>query len=163
MDWTSEWDDQFIETCADWVVPYIGDLLSGRETYVSARTNPKCWRHFSAFRGPRFVLTHHPLRDTSVTFLSGEVSAAVATAARAAGDRYVIILGADVARQCIEAGLIDEVLIHVAPVLLGDGVRLLTRPGGVGVALELTDVSHAGQAISLRFSRRVKPAGTGHS
>ena len=46
------------------------------------------------------------------------------------------MLGADVARQCLEAGMLDEVLVIVAPVLLGDGTRLFEHPGGTNVTLE---------------------------
>jgi dihydrofolate reductase len=162
MDVISTWDDFFIETCGSWVIPYIGDLVpaseigalvSGRQTYEGNQMHPNCWRHFGAFKGPVFVLTHHARQDPSVTFLSGDISAAVATAARAAGDRYVVILGADIARQCIDARLIDEVLIHVVPVLLGEGVRLFTRPGGDEVHMGLVDVSRAGPVTSLRLAR----------
>jgi dihydrofolate reductase len=162
IDVISKWDELFIETCGSWVVPYIGDLvpggeigalISGRQTYEGNQTHPNCWRHFGEFKGPVFVLTHHPRQDATVTFLSGDMSTAVATAARAARDRYVVILGADVARQCIEARLIDEVLIHVVPVLLGDGVRLFTRPGGDEVHMEPVDVSRAGPVTNLRLVR----------
>jgi dihydrofolate reductase len=48
----------------------------------------------------------------------------------AAGDRYVNVLGADIAAECIAAGVLDEVLVSVLPVLLGDGTRLSDRPSG---------------------------------
>jgi dihydrofolate reductase len=61
---------------------------------------------------------------------------AVAQARELAGDRYVSILGAEVARGCLEAGLLDEILMFVAPVMLGDGVRVFEHPGGTRVRLE---------------------------
>ncbi len=67
---------------------------------------------------------------------SDDLETAVAQAKRAAGGRYVNVLGAEVARHCLEAGLLDEVLVMVAPVLLGDGTRLFDHPGGTTVALE---------------------------
>jgi dihydrofolate reductase len=99
-----------------------------------------------------FVLTHNPPTDTTVTFLSGDISGAVDEAKAAAGETYVVIFGANVARQCIEAGLVDEVFIHVVPVLLGDGVRLFSRPGADEVHLELLSLSRAVQVANLRFS-----------
>ncbi|HTZ24269.1 MAG TPA: dihydrofolate reductase family protein [Streptosporangiaceae bacterium] len=60
---------------------------------------------------------------------------------RTAGDRYVHVLGASVARQCLDAGVLDEILVYVAPVLLGDGTRLFERPGGDNVKLERLRVS----------------------
>jgi dihydrofolate reductase len=86
-----------------------------------------------------------------VTFLSGDIRTAVETAGRAAGDKYVVIFGADVARQCIEAHLLDDVVIHVVPVLLGDGVRLFRKAGGDPIHLELSRVSQAGQVTNLRL------------
>jgi dihydrofolate reductase len=119
----------------------IGALLVGRRTYSGDDPNAGT-DHEGAFggqwQGPAVVLTHdappgEPPRD--ITF-SDDLGAAVALAKAAASGRYVNVLGADVARQCIEAGLLDEVLVYVAPVLLGDGVRLFDHPGGSEVALE---------------------------
>jgi dihydrofolate reductase len=72
-----------------------------------------------------FVLTHRQPADPpeGVTFV-GDLHEGVARAEDAAGDAYVNVLGADVAMQCIEAELLDEVLVFIAPVLLGDGVPL---------------------------------------
>jgi len=56
-----------------------------------------------------------------------EEAATIAKEAAAGGD--VVVLGANIARQCLEAGLPDEVIVHVAPVLVGDGVRLFDRAG----------------------------------
>jgi dihydrofolate reductase len=136
------------------LLPRIGAVLAGRHTYnVGAGQTHEAFQkpYGGAFKGPVFVLTHHPPDDPSVTFLSGDISKAVEAASKAAGDKYVVILGADVARQCVEAGLIEEVLIHVVPVLLGDGVRLFSEPGADERHLELAGVSRAGQVANLRF------------
>ena len=68
-------------------------------------------------------------RATRPTFVT-DLETGVAAARAAAGDRYVNILGAEVARGCLEAGLLDEVLVMVVPLLLGDGTRLFDWPGG---------------------------------
>lgn len=60
---------------------------------------------------------------------------AVETATAIAGDAYVTVIGADVARQMIDHGLLDEVLVFFVPVFLGAGVRLFDRPGGGEVRL----------------------------
>ena len=88
-----------------------------------------------AFRGPFFVLRHDPPPDPPVVkgvtgrFLDVSIEEAVTIAKDAAGDGDVVILGANIARQCLENGLLDEIIVHVAPVLLGDGVRLFERAG----------------------------------
>jgi dihydrofolate reductase len=61
----------------------------------------------------------------------------------AAGDKYVNVLGASIARQGLEAGLLAQILVCIAPVLLGDGVRLFDHPGGSGVRLERLSLSQA--------------------
>ena len=77
-----------------------------------------------------FVLTHKPPDppDPEVTFLSGDIGEAVATALDAADGKNLEILGADVAGQCLRRGLVDEILVYVMPVLLGDGIRF-SPPG----------------------------------
>ena len=61
------------------------------------------------------------------------------------------MLGANVAKQCIDAGLVDEVPVHVAPVLLGDGVRLFGGSGFGRVDLEPISVERVGRLANLRF------------
>jgi dihydrofolate reductase len=96
------------------------------------------------------VLTHHA-QDApvpGVTFV-GDLDSGVAAAKAAAGDKYVNIRGAEVARQCLDAGLLDEIFVCVAPVMLGDGVRLFDRPGGTNVKLERLSLTQAQRATNL--------------
>jgi riboflavin biosynthesis pyrimidine reductase len=64
----------------------------------------------------------------------------------------VVLLGANIARQCLQAGLVDEILVHVSPVLLGDGVRLFEQPGGKLVRLKKISVKENGELTALRFA-----------
>lgn len=101
-----------------------------------------------------FVLTHQPPtdeHDPDVTFLTGDICAAVGTAVEAAAGKDVLVVGGAVAEQCVGAGLLDEILIHVAPVLLGKGIRLFER-SGPAVDLEPISVSRSGRITNLRFS-----------
>jgi riboflavin biosynthesis pyrimidine reductase len=75
----------------------------------------------------------------------------VAEAREAAGEKYVNVLGAEVARSCLEAGLLDEILVLVAPVLLGDGTRLFDWPGGHSVDLVKRHVSDAPGVTNLWY------------
>ncbi len=64
----------------------------------------------------------------------------------------VTVIGADIARQRIQEGLIDEIRAHLAPILLGDGVRFFNWPGAQGaVPLETIDVARSGQLTNLQF------------
>ncbi|GGO77828.1 dihydrofolate reductase family protein [Nonomuraea cavernae] len=103
-------------------------------------------------RGRKFVLTHHA-PDTpvpGVTFVNA-LDEAVAAAKTAAGGKCVDVLGADVARQCLEAGVLDEILTFVTPVLLGDGVRLFDHPGGTNVKLERVRLDELPHTTSLWY------------
>jgi dihydrofolate reductase len=87
----------------------------------------------------------------TVTFVTDGIETAVVSANAAGGEKNVVILGADTARQCLDAGLLDEILVHVAPVKLGDGVRLFSRGGEAPVSLRKTGAGKSGQLTDLRF------------
>jgi dihydrofolate reductase len=72
-------------------------------------------------------------------------------AREAAEGKNVVIFGANVARQCLRAGLLDEIVIHLAPVLLGDGVRLYDSVGTDPIVLTRTALAATGQLTDLRF------------
>ena len=112
------------------------------------------------FSGPMFVLTHRPPDppDPDVTYLTGDIGEAVATALDAAGGKNLEILGADVAGQCLRRGLVDEILVYVLPVLLGDGIRFYTSPGLARIDLEPLDSTRHGAVTILRFGVRKQPS-----
>jgi dihydrofolate reductase len=87
-----------------------------------------------------------------VTFVSTSLAEAVATARAAAGGKNVVVFGANLAQQCLGEGLLDEIVIHLAPVLLGDGIRLFAATDGKPVALRRTTLAESGQITDLRFS-----------
>jgi dihydrofolate reductase len=107
------------------------------------------------FTGPFFLLTHRPPDppDPGVTILSGDIGDAVATALDAADGRNLEILGADVAGQCLARGLVDEILVYVLPVLLGDGIPF-SSPGLARVDLEPISSERSRDATILRFRVR---------
>jgi dihydrofolate reductase len=107
------------------------------------------------FSGPVFVLTHRPPDppDPAVTYLTGDIGEAVATALDAAGGKNLDVLGADVAGQCLRRGLVDEILVYVLPVLLGDGTRF-SSPGLARIDLESVSSMQAGAVTILRFRVR---------
>ncbi|MFI6318709.1 dihydrofolate reductase family protein [Nonomuraea sp. NPDC050556] len=141
----------------DDLIADIGSLLVGRNTFGGddpyKDDEERGGKAFGGgWEGEQFVLTHHEpdARIPGVTFV-GDLKSAVAAAKEAAGDKYVNVLGADTARQCLEAGELDEVLTLIAPVMLGDGVRLFHHPGGAEVRLERTHVSHVPHAVNVWY------------
>ncbi|SFW76027.1 dihydrofolate reductase family protein [Amycolatopsis australiensis] len=124
------------------VLGEIGAVLMGHRTYAPA-TTAEGRVYGGRWTGPVFVVTRDAAPSDGFILL-GDLGEAAAAAAAAAGDGYVAVLGATTARRCLEAGLLDEVLVHVAPVLLGDGVRLFDHPGGTRIRLEPRELSTAG-------------------
>ena len=119
------------------------------------------WGKNPPFHQPVFVVTHRagaPLvkeGGTTYTFVTGGAAAALARAKEAAGGQDVAVLcGADVIRQFAEAGLLDELRLHIAHVLLGDGTRLFDRIDTKRVRLERTRVVDAPGATHLTFRLR---------
>ena len=72
----------------------------------------------------------------------------------AAVGRNLEILGADVAGQCLRRGLVDEILVYVLPVLLGDGIRFFSSPGLARIDLEPLDSRRLDAVTILRFRVR---------
>ena len=137
-----------------------GAILGGRGRYdAAARKHDGVdgvdGIYGGAWTGPVLVLTHRlddAPEDDRVTLLDDDVRAAVAAGLEAAGGRNLEIFGANVARQCLDAALMDEFVVHIAPLLLGDGVLLYGGAGVPRVALQRVAVSEAGQTTSLRFA-----------
>ena len=125
-----------------------GALLIGRRTFGGGDplegTEHEGEPYGGGWTGRQFVLTHRVPAEPvpGITFVT-DLEEAVATAKQAAGGdgKCVGVLGAQVAAQCVEARLLDEVHMFIAPILLGGGVRLFDRPHGSYVRLEPIDLT----------------------
>jgi dihydrofolate reductase len=143
-----------------------GAVVAGRRTYdISAA--PGGWGDGPLGTVPVFVVSHGaPERvaegGAPFTFVDDGVASAVKQAEAVAGGKNVHVMGgADIADQCLAAGLLDEIRIHLAPVLLGRGRRLFEHHPGTGpVHLESTRVVHTPAAVHLRY-RIAKEQGNG--
>lgn len=95
---------------------------------------------------PVFVVTHHPpthwQRQGNVpyTFVTDGVMSALEQAQAAAGDKNVVISSANIAQQCIQAGLLDEIHLDLVPFVLGAGVPLFANLGVTPIELEVLRV-----------------------
>nr|NLD41533.1 dihydrofolate reductase [Actinomycetales bacterium] len=130
-----------------------GAMLIGRTTHEVARRMAPEDREYEG--GAQFVITHEPPDDPvpGITYLTGDLPDAVETALTAAGGLNLEILGADLASQCLRAGLVDEVLVYVLPVLFGDGVRFSTPELG-RIELDPVEVRHADGITVMRYRVR---------
>jgi len=116
------------------------------------------WGEEPPFHVPVFVLTHHPREPlemkggTTFTFVTDGIAAALEQAQAAAGERHVLVAGgASTVDQALAAGLVDELHLHVAPVLLGAGERLFATLGDKRPRLELVETSGSSHVSHLRY------------
>ncbi len=130
----------------------IGAVIGGRWTYEAARH----WGDENPWGLPFFILTHRPEEQPEgddFTFVAG-IEEAVARAKEAAADKDVHIMGgADTIRQALEAGLVDELSIIIAPVTLGGGKHLFD---GFTKSLELEQLGVRQSAHATFIDYRVK-------
>ncbi|MGW2558464.1 dihydrofolate reductase family protein [Streptomyces sp. NPDC001514] len=132
-----------------------GAVVMGRMMFD---TGEKPWGDNPPFRVPVFVLTHR-LRQpevkeggTSYTFVTDGIHSALEQARAVSGGRNVDIAGgADTVQQFLRAGLIDEIQLHVLPVLFGEGLRLFDRLGALHQELEPLRVVHTPNATHLKY------------
>jgi len=141
----------------------LGAILAGRRWYelAEARWDGVDGIYGGGFEGTVFVLTHDPPGGEAhprVRFLADGIHAAVARAQAAAGEQDVGVFGASLTRQCLRAGLLDELVLHLVPVLLGGGVRLFGEGESEPIKLERLSVGQGRQLTDLRF-RVVKRPG----
>jgi dihydrofolate reductase len=102
----------------------VGAVVSGRRVFDLTDG----WGGSHPFGVPVVVVTHHvpdgwPREDAPFTFVTDGVASAIDQAKQIAGEGIVAVLGANVAQQCLDLGLLDEVLFDLAPVIMGDGIR----------------------------------------
>jgi dihydrofolate reductase len=107
-----------------------------------------------AARIPTIIVSHtvpQNIPQGGVYTFVNSLEAAFETAKKLAGDKDIYITGANVAQQSLQRGLIDEISIHLVPVLFGSGTRLIEDLGGEHIQLETTEVIETKEAIHLRF------------
>lgn len=105
---------------------------------------------------PVYLMTHQahePIEKDGITyqFVVDDIAQAVEAAKRAAGDKNVSLLGGSISRQCLKLGLVDEIVLHIEPLLLGGGISLF---GGLEQPFKLKRLETAAYASEthLRFA-----------
>jgi len=131
-----------------------GAIIAGRRTYDDSLP----WWGADGPHPPTrvLVLTHeapHALPEGSVyTFVTDGIESALEQAKAAAGDKNVAVMGGpEIGRQFIEAGLVDEIGVHLVSVLFGGGTRMFEHLGGEHIQLETTSVIETPASIHLGF------------
>jgi dihydrofolate reductase len=134
------------------MISRVGAVVGGRWTYEAARH----WGDQNPWGVPFFIVTHRPEEEPeggAFTFVPG-VKEAVERAVEATGGKDVHVMGgADVIRQALDAGLVDELTIIIAPVILGDGKGLFD---GFSSSLELEQLGVRQSRYATFIDYRVK-------
>ncbi|MGH7961102.1 MAG: dihydrofolate reductase family protein [Candidatus Binatia bacterium] len=140
------------EIVAGWAS--IGAIIVGRTTYDLSIPYWGADGPTGAARVPTVIVSHSVPQDIPsggvYTFGNG-VEAAFETAQKLAGDKDISTTGANVAQQLLTRGLIDEISIHLVPVLFGSGTRLFEGLDSEHISLETVEVIETAEAIHLRF------------
>lgn len=138
------------------LISELGAMLSGRRTFDKAEG----WGGNHAW-GPSFVLTHSipdgwPRPNSTVHFVTDGVESAVTQAKAAAAGKTVGVHGADTIQQCLNAGLLDEIHVDIAAVLLGSGIRLFDHLAATPIILGNPTVIPGNGVTHLRYPVRKK-------
>jgi dihydrofolate reductase len=133
----------------------VGAVIMGRQMF---KTGEEPWGDNPPFHMPVFVLTHDPRKKlvreggTMFTFVTDGIENALKQAKAAAGNKDVLVAGgANADQQYIKAGLLDEIQIHLIPMLLGEGVRLFKHLGTEPIELERMMLIESPDVTHLRF------------
>jgi len=153
----------------DEMVQNVGAYIMGRKMFGGGdgpwdKTWRGWWGDEPPYHAPVFVLTHHPREPlsmqggTTFTFVTDGIEPALGQARAAAGARDVLIAGgASAVRQYLAAGLLDELYLHIVPVILGSGERLLENVGDPTLEPVKVLASPAVTHVKYRIVRRQRP------
>jgi len=139
------------------IVPTIGAVLAGRRTYDNGINTSGGEPYGGAYTGPVFVLTHRSAPASSapgIEFVIGDLPQALAVARKAAGGRNVVIFGASIGQQCLRAGELDELLVHVVPVLIGAGTPAFLPGDDTLRSFDVLERSGPQEMTTLRLKPR---------
>jgi dihydrofolate reductase len=154
-EWAMNSEDSYNREMLTQAASSLGAVIAGRRTYDDSLPWWGADGPTGPARIPLFVVSHSVPEEIPeggvYTFVDG-IEAALARAQATAGEKDVSVMGgAEIAQQYIRAGLIDEIQIHLVPVLFGSGIRLFDHLGSEHIQLETTEVIKTDAAIHLRF------------
>lgn len=132
----------------------LGAVICGRTTYDMSIPHWGADGPTGPARVPLFVLTHSVpdnVPKDGVYMFVDDLETALARARETAGDKNISVMGADVGRQFLDAGTVDEISVHLVPVLFGSGTPLFGKGVDKHVTLEFAGVSESPHATHLRY------------
>ena len=155
-EWAMGGDDSRNREYLEAAIGALGAVICGRTTYDASVPWWGADGPSGPARRPVFVVTHEAPAESPAggvyTFATGGIESALEQAQAAAGDKDVTVMGgASLGRQFIAAGLVDEIQIHLVPVLFGAGTRMFEHLGGEHIHLEPAEVIETPAAVHLRY------------
>jgi dihydrofolate reductase len=153
MDWVFK--RSVPDKVGDEVMKTTGAVVLGKRTSdISLKNNQLPYG--AAVKVPQFVITHKGQDPVTIDglkfiFVTQGIESAIEQAKSAAGEKNVSLLGASIDQQCLTTDLADEIVIHLVPVLLGEGIRLFDHLGAEPIELERSEVVSTTGMTSLRF------------
>jgi len=133
----------------------IGANIMGKKMFIEGEAN---WPEESPFHCPVYVLTHQKREPwerpggTTFYFVNDDIRTVLEKAKKDAGNKDVRISGgADVIRQYLNAGLVDEISLHVAPIMIGKGVRLFEKIDKEKFSFEISEVINSPMVTHLFY------------
>ena len=152
MDWVFRYGS---DKMVDEIMGKIGAVVLGKRTFdISLKKNQLPYGDL--VKVPQFVLTSEAQESQTIggltfNFITDGVESAINQAKAVAGDKNIMLLGANINQQCLKVGLADEIVIHLAPILLGGGIRLFDHLDSERIELERIKAVATGDITSLRF------------
>lgn len=156
-----DWMEGFSELPPGMFEAYVdatGAVLCGRDSLDA--TPDVSGVYGGNWHGPVFVLTHHPEDAPAVEgaqFLSCDVAEAVSIGLEAANGKNLEIFSASIGQQLLQRGLVDEIDLHILPILVGRGIRLFGDHDGAPIRLELVDGDDPLAAVTVRYRPTAAP------
>ncbi len=151
-DWQFESPSDIDKEIAQTAFATTGAVVLGKRTFDLGLKN---WED-TPFPVPSFVVTHEPreqllMRSATFAFVADGIESAVNQAKAAASERDVLLMGASMIQQSLQAGLADEIQINLVPILFGEGTRLFEHFGEDRIELEKTQVLDSPAATHLYY------------
>lgn len=130
----------------------IGVIVTGRRDFDVSQA----WGGSSPMNVPCFIVTHTPPQEwlkegSPFTFITNGVASAIVQAKQVAGDKHVAVSGTKIVQQCLQTRLLDGINIDLAPILLGEGIRLCDNLRSQPISLENTKIVEGTGVTHLRF------------
>lgn len=140
----------------DEVMRHLGCTLGGRRGYDLCAGWDEMPKAYGLDNIPEYVVTRRPFPDDPRTMFAdgNDLPAAVVQAKATARGKMVVVLGPTLGSALLRAGLIDQIFLQVAPVIIGAGVKIFADTGEPPVQLELIHSSRSGQGVNLLYQPR---------